>query len=256
MAKTARLKVSQNASLAAAYARLGGAGASAKGKKNKKPLPDLLALGDGYVGAAVAQELVRPLPPLRVGGVVGRSDGDAAAAILGSSKWAAVTRRQRGTGLAGAGSAELYAWPYRFGCALIAYRKDKLRRMGLPGGRPPSTWADLLSPSLRGRVAFPGAPRELCAYALAAAADAEGRSPGVSTASPLHTRATPRVRALTSWRDPRGLAPFPCALTHRAASRARARTLQAIRNGSARRSSLLHWAPCVGLRCASTAGAI
>ena len=41
--------------------------------------------------------------------------------------------------------------------------------MGLPGGRPPREFADLLAPALRGRVAMPSANRELVAYALCAA---------------------------------------------------------------------------------------
>lgn len=41
--------------------------------------------------------------------------------------------------------------PYRWGCTLIAYRKDRVERWG---GTPVSDWGDLLQPRLQVRWNF------------------------------------------------------------------------------------------------------
>ena len=64
----------------------------------------------------------------------------------------------------------MYGVPYRWQCALIAYRKDKL-----PSSlrdTPPKDWSDLFRPEFKGRVAFPGGAR----FALTACLKAEGYS--------------------------------------------------------------------------------
>jgi hypothetical protein len=79
-------------------------------------------------------------------------------------RWRALVRRGpdgRPCGPRAPGAA-VWAAPYRWGATLIAYRSDRLRRIG----GPVLDWDDLLRPALRGRVAFVDAPRELVGAAL------------------------------------------------------------------------------------------
>ncbi len=83
----------------------------------------------------------------------------------------------------GGNAAQVWGAPLRWGCALIAYRADKLERWG---SAAPRDWAGLLSPRLTGRLAMPDAPREFVAVGLASmglglnAGPADMRAAGVS----------------------------------------------------------------------------
>ena len=141
--------------------------------------PDLVTVGDAWLEAAVRRGLVRPLAsPDEVDGYTGSvspqgppglapakpwlgapalQDADA------SGIWAPVLRRDPTTG-APDRAGPLYAFPYRVGGLVVAYRADLLEAAGVP---PPGSWAELLDePRLAGRVLFPAYPRDVVGIAL------------------------------------------------------------------------------------------
>ena len=60
-------------------------------------------------------------------------------------------------------SGRVYGIPYRWGCTLVLYRKDRAARWG---GTAIADWDDLLHPGLKGRIGFVDSPRELVGIAL------------------------------------------------------------------------------------------
>lgn len=68
-----------------------------------------------------------------------------------NSRWKRLVRRQGG---------RVFGIPYRWGCTVIVYRKDRMRSHEL------SDWGDLLVPALTRKIAFMDAPRELVGIAL------------------------------------------------------------------------------------------
>ena len=60
-------------------------------------------------------------------------------------------------------SGRVYAVPYRWGCTVIVYRKDRVARWG---NTRISDWDDLLSSKLKHKIAFMDSPRELIGIAL------------------------------------------------------------------------------------------
>ena len=57
----------------------------------------------------------------------------------------------------------MYGVPYRWGCTIVVYRKDRLQRFK---DLTLTDWDDLLDPRLANRVAFMDSPRELVGIAL------------------------------------------------------------------------------------------
>ena len=135
-------------------------------KNNRVLRADVIALGDEFLAPAIRAGLLAPLP-----------------ADLGTDadwfrrtppRFRAMVARDARTGDTAGGAnntnAAVYGVPYRWQCALIAYRKDKL-----PSSlrdTPPKDWSDLFRPEFKGRVAFPGGAR----FALTACLKAEGYS--------------------------------------------------------------------------------
>ena len=117
------------------------------GKRKRRHPADLAVLGDAWLGPAVADGLLQP--------IVGAE----------RSRWWGLLppelRRLVRRDAAGGGSSHGWVWgvPYRWGCAAIVYRKDKLRR-GVDG------WRDLFRAELAGKVGFVGSTRMLLACAL------------------------------------------------------------------------------------------
>ncbi|GIL68080.1 hypothetical protein Vafri_21393 [Volvox africanus] len=133
------------------------------GGQNKRSagVADVVTLGDTWLAAAIQKGLVQPIP--------GAS----------SSRWYRLLpprlRQLVHRNAAGMPDAHgpVYGAPYRWGCTLIAYRRDRLLRRG---GDPILDWSDLLQPSLAGRVAMLDSPRELLAAALRSLiAETDGR---------------------------------------------------------------------------------
>lgn len=145
------------------------------GKRTKGA--DAVTLGDEWLAPAVANGLIRPIPNAE------------------SSRWfnalppiwRAVVRRDPKTGEQSS-NGMIYGAPYRFGCATIAYRKDKLPK----GVKPPRDWEDLFDPRLRGLIGMPNAPR----LVLSAALKAEGMSVNSSDLGGVDGRVSDRVRFL------------------------------------------------------------
>ena len=153
---------------------------TASGGKTAKA--DVVSLGDEFLAPAIAAGLILPLDrtapasewyarlPPNWRRVVSRD------ARGGLTPPPAPARLARG-GYPNVGAARdpadastVYGVPYRWGCQLIAYRKDKLPAS--MRDRPPRDWTDLWRPEFAKRVAFPGGPRAM----LTAATRAEGLS--------------------------------------------------------------------------------
>ncbi|KAG2428034.1 hypothetical protein HXX76_012019 [Chlamydomonas incerta] len=120
--------------------------------KRSAGIADVVTLGDAWLGPAVARRLVQPI------------------AGADSCRWwrmlppamRAAARRNPVTGAVDP-AGPVYGAPYRWGCTLVAYRRDRLLRRG---GSPVLDWSDLLQPALQGRIAMVDSPRELLAVAL------------------------------------------------------------------------------------------
>lgn len=170
--QTKRVKFSMTmcASVAEVYSNL-----AKNGKKTRGA--DCATLGDEWLAPAIVNGLIRPVP-------------NAESSLWYRSLppvWRALVRRDPRTG--GVSSSGLiYGAPYRFGCATLAYRKDKLPK-GVP---PPRDWEDLFDPRLKGLIGMPNAPRLL----LSAALKAEGLSANATDVGGVDGRVSARVRAL------------------------------------------------------------
>jgi len=90
-------------------------------------------------------------------------------------RWRSLCFRDASTGRRAAlddPNGAIFAAPFRWGCTLVAFRGG---RLGSGGGGESGNgngeealcdWSDLLSPSLRGRIAFSDSPRDLLTAAL------------------------------------------------------------------------------------------
>lgn len=130
------------------------------------PLPDAAVLGDAWLGPAVADGLLDPL----VGADEAAWWGHVPPALR------RVARRAPGSG---AVSEYGFVWgaPFRWGCACIAYRQDRVP----PERQSPGAWGwgDLWHPGLAGRVGLAESARFLGALTLlrmGASANAEDLS--------------------------------------------------------------------------------
>ena len=165
-----KLKMTAVASVREIYGSLATGGRKTRGA-------DATTLGDEWLAPAIANGLIRPIP---------MAEESRWFASL-SPVWRALVRRDAKTGRVSAGG-EIYGAPYRFGCAVLAYREDKLPR----GVRPPRDWEDLFDPRLKGLIGMPNAPR----LVLSAALKAEGMSANASDVGGADGRVSARVRAL------------------------------------------------------------
>jgi putative spermidine/putrescine transport system substrate-binding protein len=102
----------------------------------------LISLGDAWLDAAIAQKLLQPL----------------AIAQLPSWKNLPVSWQQLGTR-----NGQIWGAPYRWGCTVLIYRRDRLLQNGIA---PPTDWADLWQPKLRGRVVLLNQQQEIIGLTL------------------------------------------------------------------------------------------
>jgi putative spermidine/putrescine transport system substrate-binding protein len=108
--------------------------------------PDLMSLGDYWLSLAIRQKLIQPLS-----GLDWKLD----------DRWKQLVRRNP-QGLLDPNGA-LWAAPYRWGATVIAYRKDVFAQRQLP---PPTDWADLWRPDLKGQISLPDQPRQVIGLVL------------------------------------------------------------------------------------------
>jgi spermidine/putrescine-binding protein len=124
---------------------------------------DIVTLGDAWLGPAIQQQLIQPIPSAET-----------------YRWWRRLPRRwqdlmRRGPDGRPSERGDVWGCPYRWGATLVAYKKDFLLRRG---GRPVRDWSDLLQPQLRGKIAFAGSSREFVGIALKSLAEEGGSSGG------------------------------------------------------------------------------
>ena len=111
--------------------------------KFKRTTVDAITVGDASLDQAIARGLIQPVDvPQRY------------------RYWGALNARWRR--LASRGD-QVYGVPYRWGCTIVVYRKDRLQRYK---DLTLADWDDLLDPRLANRIAFMDSPRELVGMAL------------------------------------------------------------------------------------------
>jgi putative spermidine/putrescine transport system substrate-binding protein len=109
----------------------------------------LASLGDYWLQAAIAQDLIRPWS---VDQIPGWNTLD--------PQWQRMVKRDRQGQLAANG--DIWGAPYRWGATVIAFRKDKFRNLGWT----PTDWADLWRPELKNKISLLNQPREVIGLTL------------------------------------------------------------------------------------------
>ncbi|NJN29978.1 MAG: extracellular solute-binding protein [Synechococcales cyanobacterium RM1_1_8] len=116
----------------------------------RSPRPaDLISLGDGWLTAAIRQDLIQPLD---------YSELPRWAELSG--RWQQLVQRN-GEGFLQA-DGPVWAAPYRWGSMVIAYRKNRLAKLDFEI----TDWADLWRPELKGLVSLPDSPRDVIGLTL------------------------------------------------------------------------------------------
>jgi len=113
---------------------------------------DLVTLGDHWLSGAIAQGLLAPLDA---------ATAQSGSALLNNPQWKALVTRNEAGKLDANG--KVWAVPYRVGTTVIAYRQDIFKQQGL---QPPTDWADLWRPELKGRISLLDQPREVIGLTL------------------------------------------------------------------------------------------
>ena len=111
--------------------------------------PNLTTLGDSWLQPAIQKNLIQPLS-------VDDLDGWQKLPF----PWQKLVKRNDQGELVADG--KIWGAPYRWGSTVIAYRSDKLAKLGLT----PTDWADLWRPELRDRISLLDAPREVIGLTL------------------------------------------------------------------------------------------
>ncbi|EKQ68044.1 spermidine/putrescine-binding periplasmic protein [Leptolyngbyaceae cyanobacterium JSC-12] len=122
------------------------------GNRTKNKVPNLMTLGDFWLGMAIAQGLISPID-------VSSLPTWTKLAQFPQFKQL-VTRNQQGQ-LDPDG--QIWALPYRIGTTVIAYRRDIFEQRNL---QPPTDWSDLWRKDLRRRIALLNNPREVIGLTL------------------------------------------------------------------------------------------
>ncbi|CAM6010716.1 unnamed protein product [Sphagnum balticum] len=149
--KNAKLAVEFKGSLSDILADM----AASMEKRNLTPrsamAADLVTVGDSWLATAVQGGLIEPITNAEQFEWFQRLD----------SKWKRLLRRDVEGMIDPQGP--IWGVPYRWGSFLIAYRRDKLKRNGIP---PIKDWKDLFRPELAGKVAMVDSPREVVGAVL------------------------------------------------------------------------------------------
>ena len=113
--------------------------------------PDILTIGDYWLAPSIEQKLIQPLDPTLL------------------QQWSnlprrwqeLVTRNERGQPDE---QGKVWAAPYRWGCTMIAYNRDKFQSLGWQ----PKDWGDLWREECKGRISLLNHPREVIGLTLKA----------------------------------------------------------------------------------------
>ena len=118
------------------------------------PTPDLMTLGDAWLGDAIRQNLIQPWT---LEGLEGWN-------TLHDRYRSLVTRNAQGfpapSGEPGGG--QIWGLPYRWGTTAIAYRPSVFKKWGWE----PQDWSDLWRSDLKGQIGLPDDPREVIGLTL------------------------------------------------------------------------------------------
>jgi putative spermidine/putrescine transport system substrate-binding protein len=114
-----------------------------------KSVSKVTSLGDYWLEAAIAQDLIRPWPTELSKG------WDTL-----DPEWQKMVRRDATGQLSDSG--KVWGAPYRWGATLIAYRKDKFKDLGWT----PTDWSDLWRPELKNKISLLDQPREVIGLTL------------------------------------------------------------------------------------------
>lgn len=155
-----RLKIDIDQDIAALFQRLQNSRNPAAAKSPKISLPIIgssrsqglanwVSLGDYWLQAAIAQQLIQPLPTDTIPGL---SQLPAA--------WTSLLRRDR-QGFP-VDDGPLWATPYRWGTLAMVYSHRTFKELGWQ----PTHWKDLWRDDLTGRIALPNHPRLTLGIAL------------------------------------------------------------------------------------------
>lgn len=112
------------------------------GSQTPKTVVDLVTLGDYWLTTAIAEGLIAPFAANEL---IGLQQLDA--------KFQALVTRDRTGKLDPTG--KIWAAPYRWGTAMIAYRREEFDKLGWV----PTDWSDLWRPELHQRISLPDNPR-------------------------------------------------------------------------------------------------
>uniref|UniRef100_A0A5B7C2B1 Putrescine-binding periplasmic protein-related n=1 Tax=Davidia involucrata TaxID=16924 RepID=A0A5B7C2B1_DAVIN len=112
---------------------------------------DIVSVGDSWLNFAIAKALIEPIQ--------GVEDQDWFRCL--SDKWMVYLRRNSEGKLDSEG--RIWAAPYRWGCMVISYKKNKFQKHNLA---PIEDWADLWRPELAGKIAMVDSPREVVGAVL------------------------------------------------------------------------------------------
>lgn len=118
--------------------------------REKPPLvADLVTLGDYWLEKAITQKLIQPLDLSQLQGWKQLPP-----------RWQELVQRDENGQLNKSG--QIWGAPYRWGTTVIAYNRDKFKKLGWK----PQDWADLWRPELRGRISMLDQPREVIGLTL------------------------------------------------------------------------------------------
>jgi putative spermidine/putrescine transport system substrate-binding protein len=103
---------------------------------------NLISLGDNWLDPAITKKLLKPID-------IGQ---------LASWQALAAPWQQLGTR-----DGQIWGAPYRWGCTVLVYRRDRFQQNGLAA---PTDWADLWQPQLQGRVVLLNQQQEIIGLTL------------------------------------------------------------------------------------------
>ncbi|KAK1307301.1 hypothetical protein QJS10_CPA10g01294 [Acorus calamus] len=112
---------------------------------------DLVTIGDSWLSSVISGGLVEPVED---------AEGQDWFNSL-SDKWKVHLRRNNKGEVDADG--KIWGAPYRWGCMVIAYKKNKFKRHNLA---PIEDWGDLWRPELAGKISMVDAPREIVGAVL------------------------------------------------------------------------------------------
>ncbi|NJP10727.1 MAG: extracellular solute-binding protein [Leptolyngbyaceae cyanobacterium RU_5_1] len=122
------------------------------GKSATNGMPDLVTLGDYWLGKAIQQGLLKPIDVSRLKNWSQLSQNPKLKELL--------TRNDQGQPDR---NGQVWGVPYRIGNTVIAYRRDIFEQRKLP---PPTDWSDLWRPDLHRRISLPDQAREVIGLTL------------------------------------------------------------------------------------------